>query len=607
MPVEDPERRFSDATRRLLSDFDLKQDCRAYESELSQRVLDLQDELHALQRRHNQIPFPNRIPHELLSKILLIYSEDNGLGDFSPEGYYDSLCWLQITHVCKLWRTVALNLTSLWSPLNFINPQISAMMLEQSKEAPLIVRFDGLGESIRALPQLADALSLSDRLRLVGMFNDERTLLHYPTLLSALGKSAPNLETLILSSTSALELDSPEVFTLGGAPSLKTLKLMSFNFEWSNIPLGPALTSLYLDPHTPMTWPKWDAFLLSLSQMPLLETVELHHVLPREEAPLDASDTTLALPVTLSRLKHLAIEDTTHGLCDFFRVITMPQAATLDVVLCGPPELTAAHIGRCILNMKTSCFPNIRVRSPGPVQSMTILGTLSEHISDTVSRVSLTFKNPVNAGQDPSTGGVACMCRLSMRFRGANTVSMDPLLTSLIKQYDFSRIYQVKLSDGIVARATLHNIVAKLRMKHLVFAGQPLGDLLEVMDSDPALIPLPRSQPHPSSPSPAHSVSAPSLSRSANTAQENMIEGTTRRRRLVNDIPLYFPSLRTITLSSVEFRPTQANLELLIILLKSRIKLGNRHFQGLKIRGAYDFYPTDMEKIQDGLPELKIE
>lgn len=160
-------------------------------------------------------------------------------------GNAGSLRWIQISHVCKRWRMVAIGCTRLWSDLNFSSPCFAAIMLERSRNAPLHVKYNTFihGEQSHAI--LSDVLSHSDRLKSVELCNNR---LPYPTLLSAMGKSAPLLEKLAISvgySSSLWVL--PEDFTMGEAPSLKHLEILDFDIRWDNIPLGRALTTLHLD------------------------------------------------------------------------------------------------------------------------------------------------------------------------------------------------------------------------------------------------------------------------------------------------------------------------------------------------------------------------
>lgn len=180
-------------------------------------------------------------------------------------------------------------------------------MLERSKNAPLDVTFDSSIFSTRAHPQLLAAMSHSERLRSVELVNGNHKCLRYPELLRALGQAAPNLQSLILSAAYSVEVDAPKVFTMGGAPRLKVLKLARFNFEWHNIPLGNVLTSLHLQPHTFNTRPTWDAFLQPLSKMQFLKHLKLHRVLP-SEAFQQEDPHALSLPITLPTLEDLTIE-----------------------------------------------------------------------------------------------------------------------------------------------------------------------------------------------------------------------------------------------------------------------------------------------------------
>lgn len=68
---------FSAATERLLEDKDFLNDIDGFKSKLLSRISELRKEILALQHRQNDLPLPNQLPLELLSKIFLFHARSS--------------------------------------------------------------------------------------------------------------------------------------------------------------------------------------------------------------------------------------------------------------------------------------------------------------------------------------------------------------------------------------------------------------------------------------------------------------------------------------------------------------------------------------------------
>ncbi|TEB37109.1 hypothetical protein FA13DRAFT_1614958, partial [Coprinellus micaceus] len=84
----------------------------------------LKAEITALQGRHNAASLIGRLPPELLSHIFGMLS-------------YTWTRWIRVTHVCRHWREVALDCTSLWSRITFSHNDFTQAKLARSKRHPL--------------------------------------------------------------------------------------------------------------------------------------------------------------------------------------------------------------------------------------------------------------------------------------------------------------------------------------------------------------------------------------------------------------------------------------------------------------------------------------
>ncbi|TEB30034.1 hypothetical protein FA13DRAFT_1689134, partial [Coprinellus micaceus] len=101
---------------------------------IARRILELEDEFRALQNRYNVASPISRLPLETLADIFL------ALHAVCSGSSYKRRQWVQITFVCKLWRSIALDCTSLWSDLPIINPTFTDAVLSRSNGAPISLK-----------------------------------------------------------------------------------------------------------------------------------------------------------------------------------------------------------------------------------------------------------------------------------------------------------------------------------------------------------------------------------------------------------------------------------------------------------------------------------
>ncbi|KDQ51861.1 hypothetical protein JAAARDRAFT_210836 [Jaapia argillacea MUCL 33604] len=90
-------------------------------------------------RRNEHAPI-SRLPPEILSRIFVICTSNWDHSSDQLRRQPHRYLWVKVTHVCRRWRTVALDCTSLWSyiPLNIPGSWISEMLV-RSRELSLSV------------------------------------------------------------------------------------------------------------------------------------------------------------------------------------------------------------------------------------------------------------------------------------------------------------------------------------------------------------------------------------------------------------------------------------------------------------------------------------
>lgn len=316
----------SDATRILL-DAVRDADMVPYQAKVAQRIEDLEDEIMALKGCHNAVTPACRLPPEVLANTFMILSD--------IVRSYHGHSWFRVTQVCRHWRSIALDCTSLWSNLQFVNPKFAEYMLRHSRAAPLTVCFSiigiGSGKQREFEPVLSKALCQLDRLKDVDICAPSyfasatsAASADLEPVLAAIANwhgAAPDLERLALRiGKERWPAPLPLGFLQVGTPLLHTLAIEFCGITWAQVPLGPRLTHLILqeqsrdDPHRPSV----DMFLASLREMPMLHRMQLEGFAPRLP---ETNNSIPDVPLTMPFLTILKIEDLPDNISLLFRIL----------------------------------------------------------------------------------------------------------------------------------------------------------------------------------------------------------------------------------------------------------------------------------------------
>ncbi|KAI0317416.1 hypothetical protein OF83DRAFT_144751 [Amylostereum chailletii] len=134
----------------------------------------------------------HRIPDELLSKIFLTRRELSKIFLTRRElsGPFDwgveDPPWMTITHVCRRWRSVAVNDPLLWGQISMeLHPQWFILCLERSDPAPVDVVFDMTKRGADELKAVVFNLHRIQHMHFVGSPSSVRTFLEILTRLPA--------------------------------------------------------------------------------------------------------------------------------------------------------------------------------------------------------------------------------------------------------------------------------------------------------------------------------------------------------------------------------------------------------------------------------------
>lgn len=148
----------------------------------------------------------NALPAEVLSLIFVNIVDSN---DDSSSAYRlclegnskDLPSCVILTHVCRYWREVALNISALWTNLNLLSLKCTQEMLARSKEAPLkvfAVLEDYWHQPTIRVKTIHAALQHLSRIRELDLTHNGKDL---HALVQTLSSPAPLLERMSLQST----------------------------------------------------------------------------------------------------------------------------------------------------------------------------------------------------------------------------------------------------------------------------------------------------------------------------------------------------------------------------------------------------------------------
>ncbi|KAK7044156.1 hypothetical protein VNI00_007876 [Paramarasmius palmivorus] len=314
----------------------------------------------------------SRVPSELLCEIFT---------QFIPRRPEDNFR-LTLTHVCRLWRTVAIGLQSLWTFPDFRTPELAREMLIRSGRAPLHIQFlhthfrlaPGMDLEQYKLAQM-DILSqaLSDSFRLESVHLDVPSV-WLRSVLTTLIQPAPLLHSLNLGSDRCV---IPLNFLSDDAPRLTRLIIDGCEFPY-NSPLLRNLTSLKLSGGYETTFE--ERLHEALRLMPALEYLGL------AEVECDTPDEEVI--ATLPRLRQLDLEGTQLSCSSILNHISFPATASVQITIEGAdlPE-------EDLEDLDTFWRDIARILSPEFYKGQQrVIKTLSADGNDDIDGSSLTLK-----------------------------------------------------------------------------------------------------------------------------------------------------------------------------------------------------------------------
>ncbi|KAG2132779.1 hypothetical protein DEU56DRAFT_981658 [Suillus clintonianus] len=294
------------------------------QTEIDNELLALQDRM-----RQNSLSPISSIPPEILGDIFVHLAQQTQLL-YAPDNPA-VLSWLNVGHICRHWREVALGTPELWSAPYLNSSQATEEMLMRSKMAPLKLR---TGQRYR-MDCVQKALMHIERLQEVSLpfLNGGVT---YRCIMEFLNKlsscSAPQLQSLSLQEEfeRTLRIAIPTSFL---APNLRNLQIKCCDLSWASSVLT-GLTVLDIKRLSPECLPTLDELISALRRMPALHTLELEDALPT--LPLQTTSlprAPRAMNVRLPHLKRLRLVATFLEMANVLARIELPESTILEVHL----------------------------------------------------------------------------------------------------------------------------------------------------------------------------------------------------------------------------------------------------------------------------------
>ncbi|EIM80249.1 uncharacterized protein STEHIDRAFT_143007 [Stereum hirsutum FP-91666 SS1] len=315
---------------------------------LTTQIQALSSRLTSLRAVRNDRALISRLPYETMTAIFraiddrprIIHNQGRAVGR-------PWLGWIYVSHVCRMWRDIAVRHSLLWSDISFVlGPEWTKVMFERSQTAPVNIDY-----SIVFLhPILLDKATLNAHMHHVRQLSlvvplHPAGVSHVRDLLLVVSSAAHCLETLSLKmrpiDIPPADFATPSgipIWSAGSFPRLRQLELHDFLIHWgyeSAFPFRSLLTlklgvSLHRGANLHSAYlPTLPTLLTVLDQMSELRVLHLNHILP--SIPLQ--NIHLSPPpqiVSLPHLIELYISGKAHECADVRRCLEVPISTMIQ-------------------------------------------------------------------------------------------------------------------------------------------------------------------------------------------------------------------------------------------------------------------------------------
>ena len=289
--------------------------------------------LRSLLTRRNTLAPISLLPPEILVRVFHSLALDE-----PPISSEENSGWIRTTHVCRHWRQVALDDSSLWAKISRIGSELDSSliseMLARARNAPLEIDvYINLIPGLDPVGLFPSHLSHTRVLRLhrVPEYDCEGVR-------EIFNREAPalehfELEAIRFSDLTTFQDHGGTTLFKGQAPKLQSFCISQVCIPWSFIPRGQ-LTQLKIILATEM--PHEDEDLPSLGNAreffdllvncPALEILVLELCLPRDLSQ-SSQDRTVHLP----HLSRMCVRDSSFGVTNLLKMLRLPSNTTLHL------------------------------------------------------------------------------------------------------------------------------------------------------------------------------------------------------------------------------------------------------------------------------------
>ncbi|KAJ3540381.1 hypothetical protein NMY22_g4316 [Coprinellus aureogranulatus] len=318
-----PTLKFSTETRSLL-DADYASNPKGYDDKLVRRTAALKAEILAIENHRNTLVPINQLPPEILSAIFDIVKARSKKSYGKPR-----LSWIRVSFVCRHWRTIALDSTSLWAAIDFMNPEIAELMLCRTKNSLLDVSCATYSASTKCEGVLRKILSQTRRLRNV-FFDGNR--ISFSEAFADCSGPAPHLKSLTIRDLPSAPGRLPKRFLDGKPSSLRCLILERFDFvsSWEDLPFSASLNTLTLVAPRESQHPSLQGFFEATRSLRSLTQLTLENILPPtgfESLVADHSH------LTFSQVTQLTLTEPLDAIVGFMRSFHLPKCGKFSLFL----------------------------------------------------------------------------------------------------------------------------------------------------------------------------------------------------------------------------------------------------------------------------------
>lgn len=400
----------------------------------------------ALKFQRNRLAFISQLPPEILSRII----------SFLKAAYYpyNSLAWIKATHVSTHWREVAMDSPTLWDDPPLGKVEWQQEMLRRSKTASLTIKTD-----VSYGPVSFKKTGLRDILRNHGSRIKHLVItgvdLECLKILEDLPVSTSCLETLYLHAAHSLGVRG-DVFipnrTLTDSKKLRRLqlhRLPGLDFLRWDLFFLSNITHLELSDTAESASLTWRQFMSALKQMTKLEQLGLGNFI---DSTTEDDTPSLGL-VSLRCLERLDMNCPTGAIATFFRYVTFPPSANVDVVATsrfGSISETTSTISN-IARLYSDSTPDLEFQSLSMVEND--YASCFALYRQTIEKFHVTMDYPV----------------LSLNFNTSDIVPTASIVSAIFSgEFPLNKVSHVRIYTYSVSPDTLAHTIGTLPALSLI-------------------------------------------------------------------------------------------------------------------------------------------